>query len=118
MLITAQQAASPVFGLYTLYGYLSCSTWPVKTGATVHPASDPDAPAVLLVGSTGDPATPYADSEALAGQLRRATLLTRRGNGHTGYMASSCIPGKVDHYIESLDRPKAGTVCPSDSDGA
>ena len=71
------------------------------------PVSAPGAPPILLVGSTGDPATPYAWAQAVAQQLPSAVLITRVGEGHAGYPASACVRAAVDAYL--LDRTVPGT---------
>jgi hypothetical protein len=67
-----------------------------------------------VVGSTGDPATPYPWAQALVHQLAPAgVLLTRRGEGHTSYgQGDRCIDAAVDAYLLSLTAPAAGTSCP------
>ena len=77
----------------------------------------PQAPTIVLVGSTGDPATPYVGAQRLAAALSHGDLLTRDGGGHTGYGASSCIRQAVDQYLISLLPPAPHITCPSDSSG-
>jgi hypothetical protein len=109
------EAAAPVFGLSVLYGELQCSLWPLPATSSPHVITAPQAPTIVVVGSTGDPATPYAGAQRLAGELSHGDLLTRDGGGHTGYGASSCIRQAVDHYLISLAPPPPHTTCPSDS---
>ena len=71
------------------------------------------APPILVVGTTGDPATPYAWAQKLAQELSSGVLLTRTGEGHTAYGKSPCIDGLVDAYLLTLAVPATGTVCPS-----
>ena len=47
------------------------------------------APPIVVLGTTGDPATPYAWAQSLAGQLPGGVLLTLRGQGHTAYRTRS-----------------------------
>jgi pimeloyl-ACP methyl ester carboxylesterase len=106
--------SAPDFGAAAAWGSLPCVFWPAKAQARPAPAHAPGAPPILVIGSTGDPATPYAWAKGLASQLPRATLLTRTGPGHTAYRASSCIRRWADRYLQTLRMPSAGTVCPSD----
>ena len=69
------------------------------------------APPLLVVGTTGDPATPYQWAQALAGELSSGVLLTRKGEGHTAYGDSVCIQRNVDDYLMSLKVPAADTTC-------
>ena len=67
---------------------------------------------ILVVGTTGDPATPYAWSEELASQLGDATLLTYEGEGHTAYGRSGgCIEEQVDAYLLEGTVPEDGLRC-------
>lgn len=105
--------AAPDFGAGEAWSSLVCAYWPVAPQGTVAPIHAPASPTILVVGSTGDPATPYAWAQAVAHQLRHAVLLTRSGPGHTAYFSSACIRGLVDGYLASLHTPRPGTVCPS-----
>lgn len=95
------------------YNELGCAFWPFRP--TGHPQAITAAasPPIVVVGSTGDPATPYADAQALTGQLKHGVLVTRVGNGHTGYMFSQCVRDAVDAYLTARMVPAAGTSCPS-----
>ena len=106
--------SAPDFGAAEAWGTLPCAYWPARPQTQPGAAHAPGAPPILVIGSTGDPATPYAWAKALAKQLPRATLLTRTGPGHTAYRASSCIRAWADHYLQTLHMPPTGTVCPSD----
>lgn len=110
----AAEAVAPVFGLSNLYSELTCSLWPVRPTGKVGPLHAAGAPPIVVVGSTGDPITPYRWAQALAGELDSGVLLTRVGDGHTGYRASSCIRDYVDRYLTDLTPPPKGTRCPSD----
>ncbi|MDH6116110.1 pimeloyl-ACP methyl ester carboxylesterase [Kitasatospora sp. GAS204A] len=72
---------------------------------------------ILVVGSTGDDATPYAWAQHLASGLANATLLTRDGDGHTGYDKSSCIQSAVNGFLLNGTMPAAGTHCSTDITG-
>lgn len=104
---------APRFGEALAYGPAACAFWPVPPVTRPGPVSAPGAPAVLVVGTTRDPATPYAWSVSLARQLK-AGLLTHDGDGHTayGYGRSTCVDREVDAYLLTLALPKAGTRCP------
>ena len=73
------------------------------------------APPILVTGTTGDPATPYIWAQALAKELSKGVLLTRVGEGHTGYLFSSCVRQHVGTYLVDLTPPPVGTSCASDS---
>lgn len=105
--------AAPDFGASEAWSSLACAYWPVAPQGAVGPVHAPGSPTILVVGSTGDPATPYAWAKAVTHQLDHAVLLTRSGPGHTAYFSSRCIRSLVDRYLERLALPAPGRVCPS-----
>jgi len=105
--------ASPLFGPAFQYSNLGCAYWPVPPTGHVGPMSADGAPPILLVGGTGDPATPYAWAQAVNKQLAGSVLLTRNGNGHTSYDASACAHSAIDAYLINLTLPAVGAVCSS-----
>ena len=104
-------SASPLFGPAFQYSNLACAYWPAKPTGTVGPLPAEGAPPILLVGGTGDPATPYAWAQAENKQLAGSVLLTRQGNGHVSYDKSACAKQLIDSYLIDLTLPPAGTVC-------
>ena len=93
------------------YNDLPCAFWSVPPERTPAPASGVGAPPIVVVGSTGDPATPYAWAKSLAKQLESGVLVTRKGEGHTAFLVNSCIRKSVDAYLLGLTVPKKGLVC-------
>ncbi|GAB2697557.1 alpha/beta fold hydrolase [Thalassiella azotivora] len=92
--------ASPTFGPMLAYGELTCAQWPVGAVRSPGPLTAEGAPPILVVGNTGDPATPYAWAVALADQLESGTLLTYEGEGHASYTRGSrCVDRAVDAYL-------------------
>ena len=73
----------------------------------------PGAPVIVLVGQTGDPATPYAWAQAVHNELANSVLITRTGDGHGGYDVSSCVRSLVNPYLVSLTVPPDGRNCPT-----
>jgi hypothetical protein len=104
---------SPLFGPAFQYSNLACAYWPVKSTGKPGPLTAVGAPPILLIGGTGDPATPYAWAQAVNRQLAGSVLLTRNGNGHTSYDASQCAHAATDDYLINLTLPAAGTICSS-----
>jgi pimeloyl-ACP methyl ester carboxylesterase len=103
---------SPDFGAAAIYGAITCVYWPVR-GPAAAVVDVRGAPPILLVGATNDPATPYTWSQSLHRQVQGSILLTRRGDGHPSYPNSSCVAGRVDAYLETLQAPADGTTCDS-----
>ncbi len=102
---------APHFGPLTAYNDLACAFWAVPAERDPAPLRAKGAPPIVVVGSTGDPATPYAWSKALAKQLDSGVLITRKGEGHTAYLLSACISRAVDAYLIDLKVPKDGLAC-------
>lgn len=112
--VPSAQAAAPIFGLQNLYSEISCSIWPIPATGKPGPIHAAGAAPIVVVGSTGDPITPFQWAQSLASQLQSGVLLTRVGDGHTAYRSSSCIRTAVDAYLINLTVPAAGTRCASD----
>jgi pimeloyl-ACP methyl ester carboxylesterase len=90
---------------------LVCSLWPVKS-APKQPAVDADgAPPIVVIGTTGDPATPYEYAKSMADQLSSAVLVTFNGEGHLAYGQSGCVKSVVDAYLVRAQVPRDGTRC-------
>lgn len=103
---------SPVFGAALGWGVMACHDWPIEARRPQQAVRAEGAPPILVVGTTRDPATPYAWSEAMAEQLESGVLLTREGDGHTAYTSGNeCIQDAVDEYFRTGQAPKDGTVC-------
>ena len=108
----AFKAASPRFGSYLLWGSLPCANWPVKPVNTQHAIKAAGAKPIVVVGTTRDPATPYEWSVALAGQLESGVLITRDGDGHTGYFeGNECVDDAVETYYLNGTPPTDGLKC-------
>lgn len=105
--------AAPDFGASIAWSSLTCADWPIAPQGRVGPIRAAGSPTILVVGSTGDPATPYPQAVAVAHQLAHAVLLTRTGPGHTAYFSSACVRARVDRYLLTLRPPRPGTICPS-----
>ncbi|HEX4821467.1 MAG TPA: alpha/beta hydrolase, partial [Acidimicrobiales bacterium] len=71
----------------------------------------PDAPAILVVGTTGDAATPYEQAVDVAKTLAHGRLITYQGNQHAAYGASTCVADAEAAYFVDLQLPPEGTIC-------
>lgn len=106
------EKASPTIGKYLAYGGLSCKDWKYPSTGTPAPVSAPGAAPIVVIGTTGDPATPYNWSQALHQQLESSVLLTFTGEGHTAYGRSNeCIGNAVDEYFLDSTVPQDGLQC-------
>lgn len=104
-------AMSPHFGAPSLTGQLVLAHWPA-TSAQQRIPRGAGAPPLLVIGTTGDPSTPYAWATHVADQLESAVLLTFDGEGHTAFgRGNSCIDQAVGAYLMTLTVPPEGTRC-------
>jgi pimeloyl-ACP methyl ester carboxylesterase len=108
----AFRKVAPRFGAYVAWSSLSCGYWPVPSQAEPGPVRAVGAAPILVVGTTRDPATPYASAQNLARELDSARLLTYDGDGHTAYRhGSGCIDSVVDRFLIDGHLPRGGTRC-------
>jgi pimeloyl-ACP methyl ester carboxylesterase len=106
------EKAAPVFGDYLVWSSLPCGLWPVPSTSKPHAVQAEGAPPILVVGTTRDPATPYAWAVSLAKQLAAGRLLTYVGDGHTAYSRGSrCIDAAVNGFLLEEKLPAEGTRC-------
>lgn len=102
---------APTFGDSFAMG-VGCEAWPFAATGVRAPISAAGSAPIVVVGTTGDPATPYAWSVELARQLEAGVLVTYEGEGHTAYGRSNdCIQDAVDEYLLTGAAPPDGLVC-------
>jgi pimeloyl-ACP methyl ester carboxylesterase len=102
-------AAAPRLGGNFAYGY-SCALWPVEQAAKVT-ISGKGAGPIVVVGTTGDPATPLDSTRKMALGLEQGILIVVDANQHTGYGANNCVVKAVDDYLIKLMVPANETLC-------
>lgn len=103
--------AAPHFAQLVAYNDLVCAFWSIPAQGTPRSIRAEGAPPIVVVGTTGDPATPYHWAEALADQLESGVLVTYEGEGHTGYGDSECVQETIDEYLIELTVPEDGLRC-------
>ncbi|MEU9146262.1 alpha/beta hydrolase [Streptomyces sp. NPDC048349] len=104
--------ASKIFGPLQLMTVLSCYGRPAGTDF-IRRIDRPGAPRMLLVGTRGDPATPYEWTEETAERLGSAVIVDYKGDGHTGYVSSPCVREYVDHFLLDGRLPSGTRSCPA-----
>ncbi|MFF8594108.1 alpha/beta hydrolase [Streptomyces sp. NPDC015220] len=110
------EQASPVFGRYRLNQLLMCYGRPGGTTFIRDRVKDVHTAKMLLVGTRGDPATPYRWTVETARRLGpSAVVLDNRGDGHTGYGSSRCVHRKVNDFLLYGSLPPDGSSCPADT---
>ncbi|MEU1150847.1 alpha/beta hydrolase [Streptomyces sp. NPDC005863] len=108
---------SPVFGEFLGWDTAGwCHEWPVPGLSDSPEVSAPGAAPILVVGNTGDPATPYEGARKMADELGKdvGVHLTWKGEGHGAYgNGSDCVDDTINTYLLEGTPPKDGKVCSS-----
>lgn len=102
---------APTIGEFQGYGDVSCAGWPVPGVDDRTPVRAAGADPILVIGTTGDPATPFRWAESLAAQLESGVLLTFEGEGHTAYGGNACVDAIVEEYFLTGVLPAEGARC-------
>ncbi len=101
---------SPVFGTNMGVDFV-CQTWTAPPGPQLKLTAK-GAPTILVVGTTGDSATPYEHAVSMAEQLEPGVLLTFDGAGHGSVTSDNkCLRDAVSKYLEEGVAPEDGTTC-------
>jgi pimeloyl-ACP methyl ester carboxylesterase len=91
----------------------SCLDWPATAEPLAVVSKADTAAPILVVGTRGDPATPYANAAAMAADPGNAVVLTWEGDGHTAFPKTKCVNDAVSRYLVDLEAPPAETICPA-----
>jgi len=104
---------APDFAASQASGGLLCGVWPYKNADPLPTVvNGAGAAPILVVGTTGDPATPYAWAQRMASLLESGHLLTYVGEGHTGVGGkSACIDQAAIAFLVSGTLPTENTRC-------
>jgi hypothetical protein len=102
----AQQA--PLFGPYLAYGGLTCKYFGMSQEVDIAPTKTTSS--IVVVGTTGDPATPYEWARGLNKLLTNSVLVSLTGEGHTGQgQGNACIDDQIDNFYITGKVPTTST---------
>ena len=104
-------SADPQPGCRASWAALADDTIPAPPKVLPAPVNDSGRP-ILLVGTKGDNATPYADAVAMAAALG-SPLLTYEGGGHAQAFANDCTMKVVVDYMVRGELIAESTTCPA-----
>jgi pimeloyl-ACP methyl ester carboxylesterase len=105
------EKASPTFGRVFAWGLIGCRGATAGSARPLEVDGSGAAP-IVVIGTTRDPATPYAWARSLADQLDSGVLVTRDGDGHTGYFkGNECVDDAVHAYLLDGKVPRDGLTC-------
>jgi hypothetical protein len=116
-------AAAPRTGPVVAYGppgydhshATACQQWPAERASRyAGPWNAHGSAPILVIGTTGDPDTPYQDAVTLAATLENGRLLTFVGEGHSGFGHSPCSRAAEVAYLIDLTLPNPGARCADD----
>jgi pimeloyl-ACP methyl ester carboxylesterase len=103
-------ARSARFGTVLANELLPCAYWPRGTYEP-HEVVAQGAPPILVIGSTGDAATPYESAVTVAEHLDSGALLTVEIDGHVAIGDSACATERATRYLVELAVPEPGARC-------
>lgn len=103
------QSVAPRLGDSFAAGYV-CALWPRYEVLEV-PVTGRGAGPIIVVGTTGDAATPLESSRAMASSLEQGQLVTVTAERHTGYGVNNCVVTAVDDYLIERTMPPRDLAC-------
>ena len=101
---------APLFGPYLAYGGVTCKFFNQNIEVTIDPTTT--ANPVIVIGTTGDPATPYEWARGLSRLLTNSRLISLTGEGHTGQgQGNACVDNAVNSYLLQGETPEKDFSC-------
>jgi pimeloyl-ACP methyl ester carboxylesterase len=103
---------APTWGRYLAWSNVPCNVWPIPATGNNDKITAEGSPPIVIIGTTRDPATPFEWAQRLRAELAHGVLVTRDGDGHTGYPRSSpCVDRAVDGWFIDGTVPQDGLKC-------
>ena len=104
------EASAPYFGRF-MGPDTVCEVWTAKPAPQIEFSGAGDPP-FLVIGGTGDNATPYQYAQWMVQQMPAGVLVTRDGVGHGSYdVGSTCIDNIVRAFLANGTVPPNNTTC-------
>lgn len=110
-MVTEVARAAPRLGVYNANSSRICEFWPVAPQPVPPTYRAAGAPTIMVWGTTGDNATPYANAVKIAENLESARLVTLVANQHAALGANDCVARTQAAYLIDLQVPPEGTKC-------
>jgi pimeloyl-ACP methyl ester carboxylesterase len=99
---------APLFGPYLAYGGLTCKYFGQSREVAMAPTKTTNS--IVVIGTTGDPATPYEWAQGLNKLLINSVLVSLTGEGHTGQgQGNACIDDQIDDFYLTGKVPTTST---------
>ncbi|WP_244931090.1 alpha/beta hydrolase [Nocardioides sp. W7] len=110
--LPAFEQAAPTLATSFVWGLVGCVGFEPRAVEAPPTIRAEGAAPIVVVGTTRDPATPYSWALALAEQLESGVLVSRDGDGHTGYGSdNACVDAAVEDYLVDATVPADGLEC-------
>jgi pimeloyl-ACP methyl ester carboxylesterase len=104
--VFAEQA--PLFGPYLAYGGLTCKYFGQPQEESTAPTKTTNP--IIVIGTTGDPATPYEWAQGLNKLITNSVLVSLTGEGHTGQgQGNACVDDQIDDFYLTGKVPTTST---------
>jgi pimeloyl-ACP methyl ester carboxylesterase len=104
--------SAPRLGAFIANNSVICSLWPVPVVAPPPTITATNAPTVLVVGATHDPATPLTAGRNMRATLDNARLLVVDADRHTSFLSGNeCVDSAVIAYLVDSRLPPRGKRC-------
>ncbi len=103
-------SVAPLVGSTIAAEALVCAQWP-SLDPVVTEMTGVGAGPIVVVGNTGDPATPFEGSRRMAEALDGGVFVAVEADSHTAYGLNPCIDSLIEAYLVDLDIPAEGTTC-------
>ncbi len=110
-LVDETALAAPKLGVYNANSVRVCKFWPVPPKPLPTSYKAKGSPPILVWGTTGDNATPYANSVKISGMLENATLVTLEASRHAALGANECVSKIQAAYLIDVKVPPPDTKC-------
>ncbi len=101
--------AAPRFAPGTTGSYF-CTFYPESSDPRIAITGAGAGP-IVVIGVTGDSATPLEGTRKMADELDEGVLLVVDAEQHTGYGVNGCTFDVIDRYLIDLEPPAPGTEC-------
>ncbi len=90
---------SPISGANRAWSLEPCETWPLPPVREPGPVDPAGAGPVLILSTTGDPATPLAWAQSLHGQIKNSTLVIAPTQGHIASAQNTCAEDTLTAFL-------------------
>lgn len=110
-LVDEAARVAPKLGVYNANSTRICEFWPVAPQPVPAEYHAKGAPMIMVWGTTGDNATPYANALKISDSLENARLVTLEASRHAALGANECVQRLQGTYLVDLEVPPPDTKC-------